>query len=471
MARPAKKPKPAPEATFHLTPFQQQLLLVPQEYDVALLGGRGGGKSYAMAILALRHAELYRSATRILFVRQTYRGLGDFEQITRDIFTQAYGVAARFNAAEHTWKLPGGAYFELGQLEGVADYPKYQGRSFNMLLIDEAGQYPTPDLLDRLRSNLRGPQGIPVRCILAGNPGDAGHGWLSGRFAFKAAPWMPFFEPKSGREWVFCPSTYRDNDQIDRDTYRAQLEASCPNDRELLKAWTEGDWSIVRGAYFATVLDEARNAIDPWPTSGWRERREWRFFLAHDFGVSAPSVTYVVGISPGAQGADGRWYPRDSVVLLDELATCEPDSLTRGLGWTIPRLAEEICALAKRWKMPASGVADDACFAKGGHAAGSIAEEFRAHKVYWRAARKASRQTGWEKMRRLLADAGKPDVPGLFVSRNCTYWWASVPYLGRDPKRADDVDSRQADHAADATRYAITGMGAGAGQGGVMGLF
>jgi hypothetical protein len=56
-------------------------------------------------------------------------------------------------------------------------------------------------------------------------------------------------------------------------------------------------------------------------------------------------------------------------------------------------------------------------------------------------------------MRRMLADAGKPDVAGLYVSRACTYFWETVPYLARDVKRVEDVDSSGADHAADAARY------------------
>ncbi len=52
----------------------------------------------------------------------------------------------------------------------------------------------------------------------------------------------------------------------------------------------------------------------------------------------------------------------------------------------------------------------------------------------------------------LLADAGKPDQPGLYISRNCSYFWETVPYLGRDPKRVEDVDSSGPDHAADAVR-------------------
>ena len=46
-------------------------------------------------------------------------------------------------------------------------------------------------------------------------------------------------------------------------------------------------------------------------------RRRFDLYLAHDFGSAAPSVTYVVGVSPGAVGPDGRWYPRDSILLLD----------------------------------------------------------------------------------------------------------------------------------------------------------
>ena len=44
-------------------------------------------------------------------------------------------------------------------------------------------------------------------------------------------------------------------------------------------------------------------------------------------------------------------------------------------------------------------------------------------------------------------------VPGLYIARGCEYLWATVPFLGRDLKRVEDVDSRGPDHAADAVRY------------------
>ncbi len=440
--------------TIETNEFQRKALLLPEEVDAFLGGGRGGGKSYALALLALRHIEQYGERARILYIRRTYKGLSDFELLTRELFGMVYGTAARYNGAEHVWRFPNNGYLELGQLESHGDYAKYQGRSFTLLMADEIGQFPTPDLLDLLRSNLRGPRDMPIRVVLAANPGGPGHHWIAKRYVFTGAPWRPFLEPKSKRQWAYAPSTFAGNQFIDIEQYREQLESSCPHDPELLRAWVEGDWTVSRGAYFASVLDEGRNAVDPWekiPAYRWGT---WQTYFAHDFGSSAPSVTYIVAKSPGGEGPDGKYYARDSLILVDELATAKRDQPNEGLGWTVPILAEEIITMCKRWKVRPEGVADDACFAKTGHGAGSIADEFMRAGVRFSPAKKADRLTGWAIMRRLLADAGKPDVPGLYIARTCSYFWETVPYLGRDQKRVEDVDSSGPDHAADCVRYA-----------------
>jgi hypothetical protein len=438
-----------------MSDFQRRVLAIPESYDVFLGGGRGGAKSFTFALIALRHAEQYQERARILYLRQSYKGVADFEAMCRDLFNTVYGTGVRYNGAEHVFRFPGGGLLELGQLESAADYSKYHGRSFTLLLIDEGAQYADPAIIDRLRSNLRGPKDMPIRQLIAANPGDVGHPWIAKRYVFKTAPWHPFFEDKSKREWIYAPSTYLDNPFIDQAEYRSQLESSCPSDPELLRAWLEGDWTVARGAYFAAVIDEQRNAIDPWqsvPPVRWGYD-EWEYFLAHDFGVSAPSATYVVAKSPGAE-FQGRRFPRDSLVLIDELATNEPGNLAKGMGYTVPVLAELITEMSSRWKMKrATGVADDAIFSNSGHNSGSIANEFTRAKVYFRPAKKADRISGWQVMRRLLQDAGKVDRPGLYIARHCEYFWSTVPFLGRDPRRVEDVDSRGADHAADAVRY------------------
>lgn len=433
-----------------LNPFQQSLLELPEEVDVFCGGGRGGGKSYGLALLALRHCEQYGEKARVLYLRKTYAGLRDFELVTRELFGMIYGTDARYNQSEHIWRMPNGGYLELGQLESHADYAKYQGRSFTLLMVDEAGQYAQPDLLDMMRSNLRGAKDIPIRVVIAANPGGPGHHWIARRYVFQAGPWKAFREEKSKRLWVYAPSTFEGNQFIDREQYRDQLTSACPSDPELLRAWLTGDWAVNRGAYFASVLDEGRNAVDPWKMIP----EGWRWWLAHDFGSTAPSVTYVMAQSPGDQH-EGTFYPRDSVVIVDELATVRRDNLNMGLGWTIPTIAEEIRAMCERWDMKPRGVADDACFARTGFTAGTIADEFSRCRVYFQPAKKADRITGWQTVKRLMADAGKPDTPGLYVSRGCDYFWSTVPYLARDEKRVEDLDSSGPDHAADACRYGL----------------
>lgn len=431
------------------SPFQQRVLAVPEAFDLFLGGGRGGAKSYTLALLALRHVEQYGAKARALYLRRSHKGCADFVSLCFELFGPIYGAALRFNAQEGLFRFPNGGTLEVNQLENASDYQKFQGRSFTLLLEDEAGQFAMPELLDRLRSNLRGPRDLPLRAALAANPGDVGHQWIAARYVFRSAPWTPFVEEKSGRTFVSAPSTFLDNPFIDRDEYRRQLGASCPSDPELLRAWLEGDWTVARGAYFAAVLEESRNAVARWDAVP----AAWQTYLAHDFGSSAPSVTYLIAQSPGGKGPDKKFYPRNSLVLVDELATNEPGNLSIGMRYTVPVLAEHIRGMCEFWKVRAEGVADDACFAKTGHGAGSIADEFRAAGVDFDPAKKSDRLTGWAIMRRLLQDAGKPDVAGLYVARHCEYFWSTVPYLGRDPRHVEDVDSRGPDHAADAVRY------------------
>jgi hypothetical protein len=449
-----------------LSEFQQEVLSIPEKYDLMLSGGRGGGKSYLLALLALRYAEQYKGKSRILYIRRTHKSLADFEALTRELFGKIYGADASYNSTEKFWRLPNDAYFELGQLSSDAEFVKYQGRTFNLLICDEITQYPTPRLLDKLRSNLRGPKDLPIRVVMAGNPGGSGHMWVAKRFIYSdAAPWEPFHEEQSERTFVNCPSTYTDNPFIDQEQYEKQLTASLATDQELLKAWLEGDWSVARGAYFATVLDEKRNALDPieeLPTiaegfakkPGVNKRDMWPHWLAFDYGSSAPSVTYIMARSPGAEIGD-RYYPKDSILILDELAFYDPSDLNKGLTYTVPHQAELIKEFCEQWSIKPEGCADDACFSRHGHSAGSIAEEFKREGVHFRRAQKADRKSGWQRMRTMLQNAGKPDKAGLYVSRKCTYFWETVPYLGRDKRNPEDLDTTAADHGADACRYGL----------------
>jgi hypothetical protein len=60
---------------------------------------------------------------------------------------------------------------------------------------------------------------IPIRMAVAANAGGVGHFWVVKRYVFTGASWMPTFEPKSKRNWIHAPSTFADNNFIDKEPY------------------------------------------------------------------------------------------------------------------------------------------------------------------------------------------------------------------------------------------------------------
>ncbi|ROO23779.1 terminase large subunit domain-containing protein [Salinisphaera orenii] len=433
--------------------FQARVLATPEQYDVALTGGRGGGKTFALLLLILRHVEMHGINARVLVVRKNFPDLRDFEAEARYLFGTAYGSALSYNAQQHIFRFPNQATVQLDQLESQADFIKFQGKSFSLIAVEEAGQYPDPRPLDLLRSSLRSKANVPCRLILSANPGGSGHAWMNQRHVAGQSPWLPYIEPKSGRTFVTAPSTLHDNPHLGAD-YGAQIKAATASDAELQKAWLHGDWNIARGAFFGQVFDTARNVIAPW--AKLPDDPDWEFFVAGDHGSAAPAVFYLCARSMGAQDNDGRFYPADSIVLFDEIAFVEKDTLNQGLGMTVPDMASLVIAACHQWVMTPAGCMDDACFSNHGSDAGTLAQEYRRAGLRIDKADKGERLAGWQKMRRMMADAGLPDKPGLYISERCGYWLRTVPYLDRSQNRPEDLDTTAADHGADACRYALT---------------
>lgn len=464
---------------YDYTDFQRLVHLVPEKWWIALLGGRGGAKTEFMAQHIAVKSERYGRDARTLIIRQgPYKALNDLVMTLRRLFDTFWGVGAHsYGAQSHVWTLPTGAYLELGVLPdgemGRLYYEKaYQGRSFSDIIFDEAQQYSTGRNLDLLASNLRSP--IPNRIMLGANPGGLGHQWIAGRYISNRKPWKPFVvereiavqgKPvKVSSTWIQCPSTYRDNPHNPED-YLSTLAAACGDDAELLAAWVSGDWRISRGAYFALALDNPKISISWGRPEDWGDWQPlgWSFWLAFDHGTASPSPCYVMASSPGGIGPDGRFYPADSILVLDEWVAHRPGDLGRAFGWDVSMIAPRIIELAERWRIPAFGVADDACFGDQGSTSGTIADEYARFGVVFRPAHKGSRSGRFLRMRRMLRLAGRGEDPGLFVSERCAYFWATVPFLVIDEKDREVPKKCSTDHGADAVSYGMSGADSMAG--------
>ena len=438
-----------------LSVFQVRALSTPEECDLILLGGKGSGKTHLLSILPLRQAEQLGARCRALYLRLSHGGGREFELKTQELYATLYGSnGVRFNSQSGEFRFPNNATLTIDQLAEPRDYQKHMGKNYTMIMVDEVGEYGDLTLIDKVRASLRPPLGVQARMVLCGNPGGPNHGNLLKRFVAGTTPWLPRLDQQTGRHFIWCPSTYRDNPHIDQDEYAAQLRAACMNDPALFAAWLDGSFAVAKGAFFASVLDETRNMIEPWDAVPVTYGERWRSWISVDYGVAAPSCTLLFCESPGATGPDGRFYPRGSMIALDEFASDQPGNLNAGMGYGVARLSDEIRALCKGWKVRPDGCGDDSMFARGGGSgAASVAEDFQQHGVHLWPAKKGDRLSGWTRMRTLLAAAGSPDQPGLYVSSRCRYWWLTVPTLPRDPRRVEDLDSRGPDHGADAARY------------------
>jgi hypothetical protein len=136
--------------------------------------------------------------------------------------------------------------------------------------------------------------------------------------------------------------------------------------------------------------------------------------------------------------------------------------LNVGSGATVEEFSIDVQKLWADWGLPGRphGVCDDAMtFKPGGRNSSSMADQFKAAGVDLRAAAKGRRD--WSQMKSMLANAGRSQTePGLFFCPEAQYALATIPFLSRDQRRADDLNSTSTpDHAADAIRYALLGAG------------
>ena len=429
------------------TPYQARCLAVPETYNLFLGGGRGGGKSYGALLLVLRHVEQYSDRARPLIVRETYKAASELSETLHMLLVAAYGRrAVRYNKSENVFRLANGAVIEVGQLDGPTAYAKYQGRSFTLLVVDEAGLIRQLRWVRMLRSNLRAAEGVTLREVRTANPGGVAHAILAKEHVNRSPPWLPY-QTDDGETWVNAPSTYSDNPHLDGEAYLRRLRAATAGDAELLRAWTEGDWNIARGAMFGDVWDPATHVLPvdfrpPWPIRGHRTA------IGLDWGSSAPAACLLGVVAPGD---DGR-FPRGSLIVLDEVHTADPADISQGLRWPPGKLADAIRERCAFWNMRPYGVGDDAVGLDE-----TLLEVLRREGVYLTKPTKGpgSRIAGWQAIRQRLVNATERSGPGLYVTGRCGLLLDTFPVLPRDPNRPEDVDTHANDHAADALRYLV----------------
>jgi hypothetical protein len=353
------------------------------------------------------------------------------------------------------WYWPNGASVKMRYIEADKDYGRYHGHQYTGISFDEVTEYATPAGLLKMLSTLRSAHGVPCRVRLTGNPGGIGHVWVKQRYITAAPPLTPYTDPQTGFTRMFVPSRMADNQILMRNDpgYRNRILAATGGSEALRKAWLDGNWDIVAGAFFDNITPAM------YLPAGWAPPKAWTRYRSMDWGSARP-----FSVGWWAIADDDHWaptpegevlLPRGSIVRYREWYGCKPDEPNTGLKLD----AEEVGRGIKTREAGEAvdeqlSVADPSMWKEDGGP--SIAERMikalpNLGGPRFRPADN-SRVPGWQQVRARIN--GEDGRPWLYVTGNCLDWRRTVPALQHDKNRIEDVDTDGEDHAGDDTRYA-----------------
>lgn len=422
------EPQPGPQSSAITAAFVDELFFG---------GARGGGKSDYLLGDYLQDISL-GSIWRGIIFRKTYNELEELQIRAREIFPGLGAVYKTQSSAiypfSNCWYLPSGATLKMRYLEHERDADGYQGHQYTWIGFDELTNHATPYGYNKLKACLRSASGVHGRIRASGNPGGKGHIWVKARFIDIAPPYHPFTDPETGLTRVFIPSKVSDNKYLrDNTQYIALLKSS--GSAELVRAWLDGDWDVVAGAFF-DCWDKNKHVIKPFRIPG-----DWTRFRSFDWGSAKPFSVGWWAISDG-----GLHIPKNALVRYREwYGASEPNV---GLKMTADQVGDGI-KTREKGETIAYGVADPSCWKVDGGE--SVAERMARKGARFKPADN-SRINGWDQMRQRFV--GMDDEPMIYVFDTCIDSIRTIPLLQHDTHKPEDLDSDMEDHAADDWRYA-----------------
>ena len=215
----------------------------------------------------------------ILF-RQTLPELEDLIERSHQIYPYLGG---HFLVGKNTWHWPNGPLLRMRHMDNEKDFQRYMGHSYAWIGWDELPNWGTMRPYKQMLSRLRGPA-KDKRVRATGNPGGRCHVEIKEYFGIgqHRQGYKLITDPVSKQTRMFIPSRVADNViGLTQDPgYLDRLEAV--GDPELVKAWKEGDWDAVVGAYFSRFRrQDVLHAPFEIPEG-------WAVFSGGDYGEANP---------------------------------------------------------------------------------------------------------------------------------------------------------------------------------------
>ncbi len=476
------EPQPGPQSLAIGAPFINELLFG---------GARGGGKSDFLLGDFLQDIHLGPVWRGIIF-RKSYPELEELLHRAKEIYLP---LGATYKVSEKTFYFPSGATLKFRHIENESDADLYQGHQYTWIGWDELTNWPNLKAYRKLKACLRSAHGVPNKRIRASaNPGGVGHHEVKAYFIDYAPKGMALAENTDEDGTVttrmFIPSKVYDNKILMKNDpeYIARLrELGSP---ELVKAWLEGDWSVITGAYFPE-FSTVKHVLEPFPIPA-----HWTRFRSMDWGSTSPFAVLWHAVSDGYTTPNGVYIPSGAVVTYREWYGCAQGKVNQGIKWTANQVGKGIVRREADEHI-SYGVIDPSAFKWDGGP--SHAERMANEGAFFRQADN-NRIGGWDTVRDRLCGIKEPKEPvldyglpeglhhtdplafnivdgrmvkpvGILVQppeddnmvgtpmwycfKTCVHLIRTLPALQHDDKTPEDCNTEGEDHAPDALRYGL----------------
>ena len=410
-------------------------------------GARGGGKTDGVLGKFAIKGEVYGKHFNAVFFRREMPQADDLIERAKEIYC---GIGATWYEQKKMFRLPSGGRVRFRPLDNEQDAEKYQGQNVSDAAVEEAGNYPDSGPIDKLFGALRSVAGVPIQLILTANPGGRGHKWLKDRYIRPHPMGMVPLTRKLGNgkdhKYLYIPSRVTNNRLLIENDPGYIDRLHLVGSPELVRAWLEGDWEIMEGAYYPEF--GGRHICAPFSIP-----RHWPRYFGFDWGYASPFCALWSAVSSGKDDSGKEVYIHDATgnrvhVPKGCLVVYRERTDTRKDNSEIKQIVMAACGYDgtpnQTWMEELGYPAADPSIFK--HDGGeSIAEQIG---LGFRRADN-DRLSGWAQIRLRL----KAKEPMLLISTACPYLKDSLQALPADPKHPEDVDTTSDDHAADALRY------------------
>lgn len=406
------------------------------------------------------HADKYGSKARGLMIRRTRKQLVDTIERAKELYLL---LGAEWKEQDKEFVMPGGAILRMAYLESDKDAENYQGHAYTRVYVEELTNFPNPAPVRKLKATLRSAHGVPVGFRATCNPGGPGHVWVKETYIDPNPKGFEIFKVKDTveidgemveieRDRVFIPAKLTDNPILLRNDPGYVLNLKESGTEQLVRAWLDGDWNIVEGAFFDCW--SSKMVIRPFAVPD-----DWLRFRSFDWGSARPFSVGWWAISDGQPVGSGIVYPKGAMIRYREWYGVARDNNGLRIANTGLKLTAEQIGLGIKEREAGEkityGVADPAAFAQDGGPS-HIERMYKAGGVIFRKADNKRVATvghmgGWDMMRQRMI--GEEDVPMIYCFETCEDSIRTIPSLQHDEARPEDLDTDGEDHAADEWRY------------------